>query len=117
MTAHMYCWTADLALNPASSDFTDEIRAIYQLPKPSPSPRLVAFVNDLLSRYADLTQTDDTVWGYGPLMNNILGEFINMSLIWSRYVEAAPFVIETAHKHGLHCYDPQGDDFYLAPRR
>jgi hypothetical protein len=78
------------------------------------SPKLLAFVSELLSRYADLTETDDTVWGDGPLVNNILGGFINMSLIWSRYQEAASFVAATAHCHGLDCYDPQTGDFYPA---
>ncbi len=70
----------------------------------------------LLSRHADVMETDDTVWGDGPLVNNILGGFINMSLTWPGYAEAMPFVIETAGRHGLHCYDPQSDDFYPASR-
>jgi len=26
-----------------------------------------------------------------------------------------PFIIETALKHGLHCYEPQGGSFVPAP--
>jgi len=117
MTAHVYCWTPSLGLNPADRDFKEQIRAMYQQPKPAPSPRLVAFVKDLLSRYADVTESQDTVWGDGPLVNNIRGDFINMSLIWTRYAEAAAFIIETAQKHGLQCYDPQGDNFFPSPPR
>jgi hypothetical protein len=112
MTAHLYCWARSLNLDPKDPEFRQRIEALHRAPKPSRSPRLVTFVDDLLSRYPDLTQTEDTVWGDGPLVNNILGEFINMSLVWSRYAGAAPYIIETAHKHGLHCYDPQGGDFY-----
>jgi hypothetical protein len=115
MTAHPYCWAPSLNLDPQDPEFHRRVEALHRSPKPSRSPRLVTFVEDLLSRYPDLTQTEDTVWGDGPLVNNILGEFINMSLIWSRYTEAAPFIIETAHKHGLHCYDPQNSDFYHVP--
>jgi len=112
MTAHLYCWAPELDLNPTDRGFHERVEAPHQGPKPPRSPKLVALVEDLLSRYADLTQTEDTVWGDGPLINNILGDFINMSLIWNRYNEAAPYVVETAHKHGLHCYDPQTDEFY-----
>ena len=115
MTAHLYCWVPDLDLAPSGADFHERVRALHRSPQPARSPRLVSFVNELLARYADLTETEDTVWGDGPLAGNILGEFINMSLIWSRYVEAAPFVIEIAHKHGLHCYDPQAGTFYPVP--
>ena len=115
MTAHLYCWAPDLDLAPSGADFHERVRALHRSPQPPRSPRLVSFVNELLARYADLTETEDTVWGDGPLAGNILGEFINMSLIWSRYAEAAPFVIEIAHKHGLHCYDPQAGTFYPVP--
>src|SRR5262249_20283343 len=115
MTAHLYCWAPSLNLVPEDPDFHREISALHRGPKPPASPHLVAFVEDLLSRYPDLTQTEDTVWGDGPLVNNITGAFTNTPLIWSRYAEATPVIIETAHRHGLHCYDPQGGDFYPAP--
>src|SRR5579862_9725981 len=113
MTAHLYCWAPGLDLNPQNPGFHERVWALHQMGKSPRSPRLVAFVEALLSRYADLTETEDTVWADGPLVNNILGDFINMSLIWPRYAEAVPFVVETAHKHGLHCYDPQTEEFYL----
>ncbi len=70
------------------------------------------FVSDLIARYPDLAETTDTVWGDGPLVGNIIGDFINISLVWSRYEEAAPFIVQTAHKHGLHAYNPQTGDFF-----
>jgi hypothetical protein len=114
MTAHLYCWAPDLDLTPSEADFHERVDALHRGPKPPRSPRLVRFVDELLTRYPDLMETENTVWGDGPLVGNILGDFINMSLIWSGYVEAAQFVIETAHKHGLHCYDPQTSTFYPA---
>ena len=115
MTAHLYCWDPSLALVPADRSFHDRITALHQGVEPPRSPKLVALVADLPARYGDLTETDDTVWADGPLVDNIIGGFINMSLIWSRYQEAVPFVVTTAHKHGLHCYDPQTDGFHPAP--
>jgi hypothetical protein len=115
MTAHLYCWDLSLGLVPTDRSFYDRIKALHRDAKPPPSPKLVAFVADLLVRYGDLTETDDTVWGDGPMVNNIIGDFINMSLIWSRYQEAVPFVTMTARKHGLHCFDPQTGEFYPAP--
>jgi hypothetical protein len=57
------------------------------------------------------------LWGDGPLINDILGDFITMSLIWNRYNQAVPYIVETVHKNGLHCYDPQTDEFYLTQVR
>jgi hypothetical protein len=114
MTAHLYCWDPKIGLDPADRMFWDKIRALRSEVPPRRSPKLIAFVTDLLARYGDLTETNDTVWADGPLVGNIIGDYINMSLSWSRYHEAIPFVIATAHQHGLHCYDPQTGKFYPA---
>jgi hypothetical protein len=112
VTAHLYCWDPSLGLDPADSSFGNRVAALHEGPMPPRSPKLATFVSDLLTRYPDLTETEDTVWGDGPLVGNIIGDFINMSLIWSRYEEAIPFVVDTAHRHGLRCYDPQTGKFY-----
>jgi hypothetical protein len=112
MTAHLYCWHPELNLLPTDRTFLDRIGALYERRQVPPAFQLIAFVEDLLERYPDVTESEDTVWADGPLDGNIIDEFINMSLIWSRYEEAVPFVVATAHKHGLHCYDPQTGDFY-----
>lgn len=113
MTAHIYCWAPELDLDPARSSFPDELGAVDGAP---PSQKLLSFVSDLLNRYEDVTVSDDTVWGDGPLIRNISGDFINMSLVWSRYEEAAPFIVSTAHAHQLNCYDPQTGEFFPARR-
>lgn len=113
MTAHLYCWHPELNLLPTDKAFGDRIEALHKPRRvPRTSPQLIAFVDALLDRYPDLTETQDTVWADGPLKGNIVDEFINMSLKWSRYKDAVPFVIQTAHQHGLHCYDPQDGAFY-----
>lgn len=112
-TANLYCWEPSLALNPTDRSFYETISAL-RAAKPPRSPKLVAFVNDLLTRYPDATEAQDTVWADGPLTGDIIGGFINMSLIWPRYAEATPFVISTAHRHGLHCFDPQTGRFHPA---
>jgi hypothetical protein len=116
MSAHLYCWAPSLDLDPEAPDFQDKLGALLEEEAPpAPSPRLVAFVEELLPRYPDLTETEDTVWAMGPLVNCIVGDFIDMPMTWSRCVEAVPFIIETALKHGLHCYEPQGGSFVPAP--
>src|SRR5262249_35087732 len=110
-TAHLYCWEPSLALVPVDQSFRERIRALRGTP---PSPKMVTFVVDLLARYAEATETEDTPWADGPLVGNIRGGFSNISLIWPRYREATPFVITTAHKHGLHCFDFQTGRFHPA---
>jgi len=113
MSANFYCWAPSLGLDPKQRDFHDRIEALHEGPELPASPKLLAFVADLLARYPDLDGDDqDTAWAAGPLANEIIGDFINMAIVWSLYDEAAGFVIETAHRHGLHAYDPQGHDFF-----
>jgi hypothetical protein len=115
MSANFYCWTPEAGLDPKARDFHDRIEALHEAPEVPASPRLVAFVAALLARYPDLGDDDDveddTVWADGPLVNNIIGDFINMGVIWSRADEAVLFIMETAQRHGLHFYDPQSETF------
>src|SRR5262249_49566449 len=115
MSANFYCWEPILSLQPGSSDFRRKIEELHRAPHPPPTSTMLKFVDSLLARYPDLTETEDTVWADGPLKGNIIGEFINMGIMWSGYVEAVPFVIATAHSFGLHAYDPQDEHFYPAP--
>jgi len=116
MSANFYCWAPTLNLDPKARDFNDRIDALYDAP-PEASDRLIAFVEALLARYPDLDDGADgeTVWSSGPLGSDISGDFINLGVIWSRCDEAEPFIRETAHKHGLHFYDPQSEKFYPCP--
>jgi hypothetical protein len=115
MSANFYCWEPTLNLQPGSKDFLHRIEELHRPPYPIPSELMQKLVVALLARYPDLTEAEDTVWADGPLKNNILGQFINMSIVWASYVDAAEFVISTAHGLGLHAYDPQDGSFYPAP--
>ena len=103
-------------MEPGSKNFQQKIEEIHRYSlKPPPSERMIKLVDALLAKYPDLTETEETVWADGPMKNNILGRFINLSIMWRNYVEAAEFVISTAHSLGLHAYDPQDGSFYPAP--
>lgn len=112
MSANFYCWEKELALKPGSAEFETAIQDIHKPPYAQPSEKMLNFVDALLRKYPDLTETDDTVWSDGPLRGNIIGQFINLGIMWSGYEEAIPFVIATAHSFHLHCYDPQDGSFY-----
>src|SRR5689334_16289742 len=115
MSANFYCWTPSLGLDPKARDFHDRIEALEEV-EPSPaSPKLLEFVGALLARYPDLDDDNDTVWAAGPLSDEIIGDFINMAVVWPRVEEAQTFIRATAHQHGLHFYDPQSDVFYPCP--
>ena len=114
MSANLYCWGPSLPLNPRDRQFGEQLDQVYASQAP-PTPQLTRFVTDLLARYPDLTQTEETVWSDGPLINNVIGSFINMGIIWRELDKAMPVIISIAHSHGLHCYDPQNEKFYPAP--
>jgi hypothetical protein len=111
VSANFYAWLPALALDPQSKAFADDIEALYQKAE-APHPTLLQFVDDLLSRFPDLTQTEDTVWAAGPLRDEILGGFINVAVSWPRADEAWAFFLQTARRHGLVCYDPQAEKLY-----
>src|SRR5262245_44236325 len=100
-----------LNLDPKRPDFRQGLREAQG--QSGASKKLRAFVASLLAKYPDATKTEDTPWATGPLEREITGNFINFPVLWSRYDdELVTFVVETAHSHGLHCFDPQSEKFY-----
>jgi hypothetical protein len=61
MSANLYCWEPSLSLKPSDPEFGAQLDRVCNSSSP-PSPQLIRFVEALLARYLDLTQTDDTVW-------------------------------------------------------
>src|ERR1044071_8715325 len=112
MSAAFYCWDPTLKLNPSDPDFPEKVDALYKTEE-APSPILLAFTAALLERYRDLSVTHDTPWAVGPLREEILGRFINVQVTWSQYEEAGPFVIGTAKRFGLCCFDLGADLFHM----
>jgi hypothetical protein len=117
MSANLYCWTPELALTPKEPALHEEIGKLMGEPKPAPSAKLIALVDELLKQFPDLTVSDDTVWAAGPLREEIVGQFINIAIVWSRYEEARRFIIWMANRHGLNCYDPQDGQFFPTSTR
>jgi hypothetical protein len=113
VSANLYCWEPSAALDPHAAQFAEDVERLYLRPAP-PSARMTRFVEDLLSTYPDLTQTRETVWSDGPLLENAIGPFINLGIVWAEIDRVMPIVVAVAHAHGLHCYDPQSEKFYPA---
>ena len=111
MSADFHCWDPVLKLDPSDPDFPRKVDALYEA-KEAPAPLLLAFMAALLERYQDATLTDDAPWSVGPLRAEIIGRFMNVPVRWSRYEEAGPFVISTAERFGLCCYDLAANRFY-----
>ena len=115
MSANLYAWEPRIGLSPRDNDFQARVDSLSD---PShlqpPSPVMRAFVTALLAHYPDLTVADDTPWADGPLLGDANGGFINVSLIWSRYNEARPFFLATAHRLSLDAYDPQDSRYFPA---
>jgi hypothetical protein len=86
----------------------------YDLSKPvPPTPRIMAYVEALLTRWPDIKVVGDDVlnvdcpWSVSPLMGDAIGWFVYLPMQWSRAAEASAFAAEVARQHGLICYDPQ----------
>jgi len=115
MTAHFYGWEPILDICPKRADFIQRLSEAQDQPGAS-GAKLLELVAALLAKYPDLAETEDTPWATGPLTGEIGGNFINFAVGWSCYNEdLISFVVETAHCHGLHCFDPQSGQFYQAP--
>jgi hypothetical protein len=117
VSANFYCWESSLGLDPKGSDFLDRVEALHENAVQPPAPRPLAFVADLKARYPedDDGTAEDPVWAAGPLEGEIIGQFINFAVTWSSYAGVRPFIVETAHRNGLHCYDPQEGIFFPLP--
>jgi hypothetical protein len=115
LTAHFYCWEPTLDINPKRSDFQQRLREAQD--QSGTSSKLLEFVATLRAKYPDLTDTEGTPWATGPLAGEITGNFINFAVSWSWYNDALiAFIVEAAHSHGLHCFDPQSGRFYESAR-
>jgi len=113
LTAQFCCWEPTLDICPERSDFAQRLREAQD--QSGVSKKLTEFVASLLAKYPDVTNTDDTPWAAGPLTQEISGNFINFAVSWSWYNDdVISFVVETAHSHELHCFDPESGNFYKA---
>ena len=102
-----------LALAPSSPDFLDRADRLSATPLKPPAHAIVEFVNGLTRKYPDLNTGDETTpWADGPMIRDANGGFINFSITWDGYEHVIPFVISTARKSGLDCYDPQDYRYY-----
>jgi hypothetical protein len=110
MSASFLCWEPHLGLDPRRDDFSDRVRALQTADEPA-SETMLAFVEFLLARYPDLTETEDTIWADGPMKNNISGSLICFSVTWSGYDDGRMFIRPAARKFGLDYFDPQNETY------
>lgn len=80
-----------------------------------PSPRIRAYVETLLERWADLTEDDESPWSTGPLIGEASGPLIYFPMVYSRCTEVSAGAARIAAEHGLICFDPQLGQLRPAP--
>ena len=113
MSANFWCWLPMLGLLPGSRDFSHRVEGIQEASPRPPATAIVEFVGALTKRYPELKEGQtNTVWADGPLLGDASGQFIDIGILWDRSEEAVPFIVLTANKFGLNCYDPQNSRFY-----
>ncbi len=75
------------------------------------TPRIAAYVNELLQRYPDLDpqadEDDPSPWSVAPLIRGASGPLMYFPMVYSRAEEVSAFAAQLAEDHGLNCYDPQ----------
>ena len=108
MSADIYCWEPSLKLDLADFESVDRLDALYNSAE-APSAILVAFIAALLEKHPD---SDDSPWSVGPPGGQIHGRFVNVEVSWSQYDEVGPFVVETAKRFGLCCFDLATENLY-----
>jgi hypothetical protein len=74
------------------------------------SSSIAAYVAALLERYPDLTESDDSPFSDGPLIDNASGPFMYFGFRRGATLdEAWAFAVETARSMGLVAFDPQSE--------
>lgn len=117
MAAHFYCWESTLQLRPLAPDFNQQIESLHKSDHlATPSKIVLNFVEKLLSRFPNSDKTrEENIWAVsGPLLDQIIGGFVHLAVLWYYYEEAAPFIITTATACRLHCFDAQRGEVYPA---
>lgn len=112
MSADFLCWVPALALLPGSPSFFVRTDQLDSPPRFRPAHAIVEFVHALEERYPDAESTEETAWADGPMLNDANGGFIHFSVRWDYYKRVTPFVLSTAHRLRLDCFDPQSSRFY-----
>lgn len=99
---------------PASDDaaaarYAELCNLFEEPPEELPDPTVVAFMNDLLARYPDITEdgSEDSPWSIGPMKDDILGTFTYLPMRYDKFADAMGFIVERANAHQLVCFDPQ----------
>ncbi|MDX2649098.1 hypothetical protein PV341_37175 [Streptomyces sp. PA03-1a] len=73
-----------------------------------PAPRIVDYVEALLDRYPDDID-GKMVWASAPVINEASGPIVYLVMSYSEAEEVSEYAASLARKHGLVCYDPQGE--------
>ncbi|MGW7264463.1 hypothetical protein [Streptomyces sp. NPDC054842] len=73
-----------------------------------PAPRIVAYVEALLGRYPDDVD-HSVVWASPPVINEASGPIVYLLMSYSKAEEVSEYAAALACRHGLVCFDPQGE--------
>lgn len=80
----------------------------------APSQGMIALVRSFLTFYPDITELSDDqleegVWADGPIVNNIVGDTVKLSLSTD---DVLPHIVELSNVKGYCVFDLQDDVIY-----
>jgi hypothetical protein len=70
------------------------------------TPRIVAYVEALVSRYPDDVDRS-VVWASPPVIDEASGPIVYLLMSYSKAEEVSEYAAALAREHGLVCFDPQ----------
>ena len=74
----------------------------------TPAPRIVAYVEALVARYPDDVDSG-VVWASPPVVEEASGPIVYLLMSYGKAEEVSEYAAALARKHGLVCFDPQGE--------
>lgn len=113
MSYDIAVWEGERPANHAAALETyNEMWARYEDTDEPASDRILSYIEELTAKYPDLDDlpdddVDDSPWADSPLQGNVMGPFFYFALVPSKADETVPFIVETARRHELVCFDPQ----------
>ncbi|MEY9484230.1 cytolysin (calcineurin-like family phosphatase) [Streptomyces calvus] len=112
MSYDLAVWDGDRPFdNRAASATYDELHERYLEPDDvavPPAPRIVAYVEALVARYPD-DGDHGVVWASPPVIDEASGPIVYLLMSYGQAEEVSEFAAALARKHGLVCFDPQGE--------
>jgi len=116
-------WVVEIVSVPVADEIDDAWEQLAELREEedareygsAPSEPMNELYRRLTARYPCITESPESPWSDGPLINNFGDKLTTVGIIVSQIEQTLPFVVETATEMGFTVFDA-GDERIYRPK-